>query len=71
MPATMAVGVASPREQGQAITSTETIFSNAFENPAPGTDSQYAKVISDSTRTTGTKTAATLSTVRWMAALLP
>ena len=68
VPAMMAAGVASPRAQGQAITSTATAWISAASVPAPA-HSQPSSVINASTSTTGTNTADTLSTSRCSGAL--
>ena len=68
VPAMMAVGVASPSAQGQAITITATAWISAASSPAPMA-SQPARVTSATTSTTGTKMADTWSTSRWMGAL--
>ncbi len=58
VPAIMATGVASPRAQGQEITSTATPAVNARETPPPAA-SHTAAVISAAAMTTGTKIPAT------------
>ena len=64
IPAVRAVGVASPSEQGQAMTSTVTIARSPIVKPSEGARKvQHRKVIIDIPIITGTKTAATLSTV--------
>ena len=67
-PVTMAVGVARPKAQGQAMTRTETALINAVSRPAPSR-THAVKVITARAMTAGTKTAATRSTRRWMAGL--
>ncbi|OQC04615.1 MAG: hypothetical protein BWX79_02464 [Alphaproteobacteria bacterium ADurb.Bin100] len=69
VPAMMAAGVASPSAHGHAITSTATAWITAVSNGAPAHHSQVNKVTSDTTSTTGTNTAATWSTRRWIGAL--
>ena len=69
VPAMMAVGVARPSAQGQAMTSTAT----AFSSPAchcPASRPQPSSVSKASPMTTGTKTALTWSTRRWIGAFL-
>ncbi len=68
VPAMIAVGVASPRAQGQAITSTATALITAVSSGAPYSH-QPTSVISASTRTVGTNTWLTLSTSFWIGAL--
>jgi hypothetical protein len=70
VPAMMAVGVARPNAQGQAITSTATALISACSSPAPG-QPQPTKVSTAMPSTTGTKTALTRSTMRWIGALAP
>ncbi len=61
----MAVGVASPRAQGQAITSTETKLIKArLKFPSAERKYQTAKVIKAIRNTAGTKTETTLSARR-------
>ena len=67
-PATMAVGVASPSAQGQAMTRTETALISAGSRPAPER-THAAKVTTARPTTIGTNTALTRSTIRWMAGL--
>ena len=67
VPAMMAVGVARPSAHGQAITSTDTALMSAVSTPVPAA-SQPSNVISAKPSTTGTKTALTRSTARWMGA---
>ena len=67
VPAMMAAGVASPSAQGQAITSTATAWISAVSSPAPA-HHQPASVSSASSTTTGTNTADTRSTSRWIGA---
>ncbi len=64
----IAVGVARPKAQGQAMTSTETALMMAGSQPLPAS-SQPPSVSSAMTSTTGTKTALTRSTMRWIGAL--
>ena len=59
----MAAGVAKPRAQGQAITSTDTACINAVST-MPVSHHVTAKVIKAITTTTGTKIAVTLSASR-------
>ena len=68
VPAMMAAGVAKPSAQGQAMTSTETAFSSAAEPVAPAID-HASRVARASASTTGTKTALTRSTWRWIGGL--
>ncbi len=68
VPAMIAVGVARPRAQGQAITSTATALTRACSRPTPAT-SQAPRVTSAMRITTGTKTWLTLSTSFWIGAL--
>src|SRR5690554_1138554 len=71
-PTIMAVGVASPKAQGQAITSTVTMASRPCTTPLlPPHRSQAPKVRTAMPSTTGTKTAAILSTSFCTGALLP
>ena len=63
VPAMMAAGVARPSAQGQAITSTATARINATSSGSPMA-SQPKSVASAINSTTGTNTAATLSTSR-------
>ena len=68
VPAMIAVGVAKPRAQGQAITSTAT----AFRMPvwaSPAASHHPRKVSAATPITAGTNTAATRSTKRWTGAL--
>ncbi|BBI65598.1 hypothetical protein HSBAA_PA_2010 (plasmid) [Vreelandella sulfidaeris] len=58
----MAVGVARPIAQGQAISSTLTVVTKAKDKDGAGPKAnQSAKVIAAITMTTGTNTPATLS----------
>ena len=67
-----AVGVARPRAQGQAMTSTETKFRSARLKTGSGTRKyQTTKVTRPIPKTTGTKTDATLSARRWIGAFEP
>ncbi len=69
VPTMMAVGVASPSAQGQAITITDTAFSSpATASPVPS--HQPRNVSAAIPNTTGTNTALTRSTRRWIGALL-
>ena len=68
VPTSIAVGVASPRAQGQAITSTETAAVMAASTSWP-VSSQAAKVTTAIASTTGTNTAETRSASRWIGAL--
>jgi hypothetical protein len=61
----MAMGVANPNEQGQAINNTAIALLKALPKPTP-TDSQARNVKVDTTITEGTKTAEMRSTVFWM-----
>ena len=71
MPAMIAVGVARPRAQGQAITRVETIARRPITTPSDGAKTaQRMNVRRDIPTITGTKTAATLSTVFSTGALL-
>ena len=63
----MAVGVASPRAHGQAMTSTASAAENALSAPAPES-SQPAAVSVAMTNTAGTKMPATRSASRWASA---
>ncbi len=69
VPAMIAAGVASPSAHGQAITSTATAWITAVSKGAPAHHSQVSSVASATTSTTGTNTAATWSTSRWIGAL--
>ena len=73
IPAVSAVGVARPREQGQAITRTVTIEISPMVSPLPeeSRNIQHKSVNRDNPMITGTNTAATLSTVCCILALLP
>ena len=68
VPATMAMGVAKPRAQGQAITSTATAWIKATSAAAPH-HHQAKPVTTAMASTVGTNTAATWSTKRCMGAL--
>ena len=68
VPAMMAVGVASPSAQGQAITSTATARMMAVSSPTPASH-QPTKVSSAMPSTAGTNTALTWSTSRCTGAL--
>ncbi|MCY1231008.1 hypothetical protein D9M72_434440 [compost metagenome] len=68
VPAMIAVGVANPSAHGQAITSTATALSNAASQFPPSRP-QPSTVSSAMTSTTGTNTALTWSTMRWIGAL--
>ncbi len=61
VPTIIAVGVASPRAHGQAITMTAMKFSIAAVNEMSNTKYQVRKVITANPITIGTKTDATLS----------
>jgi hypothetical protein len=68
----IAVGVANPKAQGQAITNTETEANRACENEfSPPKIIQTPKVKIEIRITTGTKIPAILSTNFWTGALLP
>ena len=72
VPTRMAVGVASPNAQGQAMISTATKLRSAKTMAGAGPHrSQTANVSSETPITAGTKTAATWSASRWMGALEP
>ena len=62
LPTMIATGVASPREQGQLITSTLIACDSAFPTPAPAI-SHTAPVTNAMPITTGTKTPETLSAI--------
>ena len=67
-----AVGVASPREQGQATTRTVTIAIRPRVSPSSGERrAQHRNEMTEMAMITGTNIAATLSTRFWMRALLP
>nr|WRX71469.1 hypothetical protein [Actinomycetes bacterium] len=68
VPTSKAVGVASPRAQGQAMISTATAAVNAAVTVWP-VSSQPASVANERPMTTGTKTAETRSARRWTSAL--
>ena len=68
VPTISAVGVASPRAQGQAMIKTATAAVKAAETDVPST-SQPTSVASEIAITTGTKTAETRSASRWTGAL--
>ena len=70
VPTMMAVGVARPRAQGQAITSTEVNTRSTKEKGCPAT-AQAMAASSAMPMTVGTKTPATLSAVLEMGAFLP
>ncbi|MNL28383.1 hypothetical protein D3C87_1500230 [compost metagenome] len=63
----IAVGVARPNAQGQAITSTATALISAVSIGAPYSH-QPTSVANASSRTTGTKIWLTLSTSFWIGA---
>ena len=68
----IAVGVASPMAQGQAMSSTETAVTKAKLSAGSGPKmSQAAKVRMAMAMTTGTKIAATLSASCWIGGLEP
>ena len=69
LPTIMATGVASPRAQGQLITSTEIPRARAKEKVWPSR-SQMRKVTKAMEITTGTKTPETLSATLEMGALV-
>ncbi|MNX94006.1 hypothetical protein D3C86_1262210 [compost metagenome] len=72
VPTMMAMGVARPMAQGQAMTSTATAAVRALaQSPGAPTKNQPTKVARAIPTTMGTKTAETLSTSRWMGALPP
>ncbi len=73
VPTMMAVGVANPRAQGQAMISTATAVCSAMVSrwSAGARKYQATKVTRASTRTTGTKIPATRSANFWIGALLP
>ena len=72
MPTIRAVGVASPKAQGQAMTNTDTAESNPKESAfSPPKIIQDTKVRMERPKTTGTKMLDTLSTSRCNGALLP
>ena len=66
----IAVGVASPSAQGQAMTSTATAGINASVH-APECHHQPANVSNASAMTTGTNTPEMVSASRWIGALEP
>ena len=68
VPAMIAAGVARPRAQGQAITSTATALINACSRLAPAS-SQPPRVSRAISSTAGTNTALTRSTSFWIGAL--
>ncbi len=68
VPAMIAAGVARPRAQGQAITSTATALISACSTPAPAS-SQPPRVTRAITSTAGTNTPLTRSTSFWIGAL--
>ena len=65
VPTRIAVGVARPSAQGQAMISTATAAVKAAATECP-VSSQPARVNAEITRTAGTKTAETRSARRWM-----
>ena len=69
VPAMIAVGVARPSAQGQAMTSTATALSTALVQ-SPVARPQPSSVASAISTTTGTNTALTRSTMRWIGAFL-
>ena len=72
VPTMMAVGVARPMAQGQAMMSTETKASMASVKAGDGPNtSQTTKVTAATPNTTGTKMLATKSARRWIGALDP
>ena len=70
MPTIIAAGVAKPKAHGHAITNTATAFIKACTQ-SPCMLQVSAKVPSAINTTTGTNTAATLSAIRAIGALLP
>ncbi len=70
VPAMMAVGVARPSAQGQAMTRTATMRIMAGTN-SPVAAHQIIKVINAMPMTAGTKTDATRSASAWIGALVP
>ena len=70
VPTMMAVGVASPRAQGQLITSTLTPWTTAAAQSKPLISSQIAKTATATAITAGTNTPLMRSAMRWMGALL-
>jgi len=70
MPTMIAVGVARPIAQGQAITSTAIMRTSEGVN-SPVTPIQMPKVTSAIVTTIGTKIADTRSASRWIGAMLP
>ena len=72
MPTVIAVGVASPRAQGQAMTSTDTAQMIALgSNDEPPTASHIANVAKAMHTTTAAKYLLTVSAIFWTGALLP
>ena len=71
VPTMIAVGVARPSAQGQAMTNTATIKIMLSVKPTRPTRSQPKKVSSAVPMTTGTNTADTRSARRWIGALEP
>ena len=72
MPTMMAVGVARPNEQGQAITNTETMAIKPWVRPlAESSRIQAINVISEMPMMVGTNTAAMRSTNACTGTLLP
>ena len=69
VPAITAAGVASPSAHGHAITSTATALSNACDQ-SPAASPHANSVTLAMAITTGTNTALTLSTMRWIGAFL-
>ena len=69
VPAISAAGVASPRAQGQAITSTDTAGDQRRRQKLPPISHQPSQAASAQPSTTGTNTAATRSTSRCTGAL--
>ncbi len=68
----MAVGVANPKAQGQAMTNTATEVNKAWENAlSPPIENQTINVSIEIPITTGTNIPAILSTNFWTGALLP
>ena len=72
VPTMIAVGVARPMAQGHAMTSTATAVVNAMVSRGSGPKASHARNVAAAiTSTTGTKTAATRSAIRWMGAREP
>ena len=71
LPTIIAVGVARPRAQGQAITRTAIAILKANRKPAPVKTYQTRKVMREIHTTTGTNQLDTASANRWIGALSP